>query len=544
MKSISWKHATPQYDSLLSECNTALLYTSNYDQFQHRLNSAINQFSALKDSRLLVVKAPDNTAHRELIASMMNERGIATVATSTISAEELFGVVFHDKLNNKITNSTGLLQHDDAKVIVISSNFIIANPLNWLRIKSLIAGESINPSCKDPSLVQSGDYKFSVDTKFIVVGDRNQMAELDYIDHEIFSALSIYSEFESELKLAKENVTDYIGLINRTCEQLQLPKLSLDAIKVLFTTGARECEEQHFVPLCPIWLTRILSESAQYCDGERIENRDIEKALHKQRFRESYITNRALDDILDGQVLIETHGSKMGQVNGLTVVEISGHPNPYGEPARISCVVHFGDGDIADVERKADLGGNLHAKGMMIMQAFLSSELKLEEPLPFAASIVFEQSYSEVDGDSASLAELSALVSALSEIPINQEIAVTGAVDQFGRVQAVGGLNEKIEGFYYVCAHQGFSGSQGVIIPKSNLRHLALHDDVLESIKQGHFHIWAVDNVEEALAKLMGKPFKHEEEESILEKIATRIDRFHHLEPGDTMMSKIKGWFN
>jgi Lon-like ATP-dependent protease len=544
MNSISWTHATPQYDSLLSECNTSLLYTSEYEQFQQRLSSAIDQFCALKDSRLLVVKAPDNAAHREIITEMMNKRDVSTVASSTISAEELFGVVFYDKLNHKITNTTGLLQQPDIKAVVISSNFIIANPVNWLRIKSIIANETINPTCKEPSLVLSGEYKFSVDTKFIIVGDRNQMAELDYVDHEIFSALSIYSEFESELKLADENVTNYIGLINRTCDQLHLPRLSLESLKVLFTLGARECEEQHFVPLCPIWLTRVLSESAHYCDGKRIEKQDIEQALQKQYFRESYLTNRALDDILDGQVLIETRGNKMGQVNGLTVVEISGHPNPYGEPARISCVVHFGDGDIADVERKADLGGNLHAKGMMIMQAFLSSELKLEEPLPFAASIVFEQSYSEVDGDSASLAELSALVSALSEIPINQEIAVTGAVDQFGRVQAVGGLNEKIEGFYYVCAHQGFTGEQGVIIPRSNLRHLALHNDVLQSIKQGQFHIWAVDNVEEALPLLMGTPFKHEEQESILEKIATRIDRFHHLEPGEPLLTKIKGWFN
>ncbi|MEF1210878.1 S16 family serine protease [Vibrio alginolyticus] len=177
---------------------------------------------------------------------------------------------------------------------------------------------------------------------------------------------------------------------------------------------------------------------------------------------------------------------------------MAGHPVSYGEPARISCVIHFGDGDVSDVERKAELGGNLHAKGMMIMQAFLSSALKLDEPLPYSASIVFEQSYSEVDGDSASLAELCCLVSALSESPINQQVAVTGAVDQFGRVQAVGGLNEKIEGFYQVCKHQGFTGNQGVVMPKSNLKHLALHKDVIESIKNGDFHIWSVSTVDDA----------------------------------------------
>ncbi|MCA2442509.1 MULTISPECIES: S16 family serine protease, partial [Vibrio] len=182
-------------------------------------------------------------------------------------------------------------------------------------------------------------------------------------------------------------------------------------------------------------------------------------------------------------------------------------------------------GDISDVERKAELGGNLHAKGMMIMQAFLSSALNLDEPLPYSASIVFEQSYSEVDGDSASLAELCCLVSALSESPVNQQIAVTGAVDQFGRVQAVGGLNEKIEGFYQVCKHQGFTGHQGVIMPKSNLKHLALHKDVIESIKNGEFHIWSVSTVDEAIPILMGKSFRGEDD-SVIGKIAERIENF------------------
>ena len=215
-------------------------------------------------------------------------------------------------------------------------------------------------------------------------------------------------------------------------------------------------------------------------------------------------------------------------------IDVSGHPLSYGEPARISCVIHFGDGDISDVERKAELGGNLHAKGMMIMQAFVSSALQLDEPLPYSASVVFEQSYCEVDGDSATLAELCSFVSALSEYPINQQIAVTGAVDQFGRVQAVGGLNEKIEGFYRVCKHQGFTGKQGVILPKTNLKHLALHKDVVESIKNDEFHIWSVETVDEAIPIIMGKPFRGDDETSVIHKIAERIENFekHELPQG------------
>ena len=278
-------------------------------------------------------------------------------------------------------------------------------------------------------------------------------------------------------------------------------------------------------------------------NGDIIDEMAIDKALEAKYQRESYLPERALSDILDGQVIIETQGECIGQVNGLTVIDVSGHPLSYGEPARISCVIHFGDGDISDVERKAELGGNLHAKGMMIMQAFVSSALKLEEPLPYSASVVFEQSYCEVDGDSATLAELCSFVSALSEYPINQQIAVTGAVDQFGRVQAVGGLNEKIEGFYRVCKHQGFTGKQGVIIPKTNLKHLALNKEVVASIKSNEFHIWSVETVDETIPIIMGKPFRGDDESSVIHKIAQRIETYEKHEHPLGIVERIKNWF-
>lgn len=179
-----------------------------------------------------------------------------------------------------------------------------------------------------------------------------------------------------------------------------------------------------------------------------------------------------------------------------------GHPELIGEPSRITCVAHFGDGEFTDVERKVELGGNIHAKGMMIMQAYLNYELKLEQPQPFSDSIVFEQSYNEVDGDSASLAELCALISALSLQPIDQQIAVTGAVDQFGYVQPIGSINQKIESFFNVCFQRELTGQQGVIIPAANIRHLCLKTDLIAAVKSGVFHIWPVEHVSEAISIL------------------------------------------
>ncbi|MDI5674392.1 Lon protease family protein, partial [Salmonella enterica subsp. enterica serovar Anatum] len=182
-----------------------------------------------------------------------------------------------------------------------------------------------------------------------------------------------------------------------------------------------------------------------------------------------------------------------------------------------------GDGEFNDIERKAELGGNIHAKGMMIMQAFLMSELQLEQQIPFSASLTFEQSYSEVDGDSASMAELCALISALANVPVNQNIAITGSVDQFGRAQPVGGLNEKIEGFFAICEQRELNGKQGVIIPAANVRHLSLKSELLQAVKEEKFTIWAVDDVTDALPLLLNLVWDGEGQTTLMQTIQERI---------------------
>jgi Lon-like ATP-dependent protease len=243
----------------------------------------------------------------------------------------------------------------------------------------------------------------------------------------------------------------------------------------------------------------------------------------QREWREGFLAERMQDEILLEQILIETEGEQIGQINALSVIEFPGHPRAFGEPSRISCVVHVGDGEFNDVERKAELGGNIHAKGMMIMQAFLMAELELEQQLPFSASLTFEQSYSEVDGDSASMAELCALMSALAGVPINQSLAITGSVDQFGRSQPVGGLNEKIEGFFAICHQRELTGKQGVIIPSANVRHLSLHQELLDAVQAQQFFIWAVDDVRDALPLLTGLPWEAEGQNNLKQLIQERI---------------------
>ncbi|MBL4259243.1 S16 family serine protease [Vibrio fluvialis] len=541
-----WRLVTPQYDQFNAEFSQypSLPPVSLFGT-QTRLSQAIERFIHINGfSRVLLINAPDNSIYRSLIKEQMDSlvTTAPVVVTETLNMVTIFGQVKAE--NGQAVNETsGLLDQANNGYLIVSANLLLANPATWPMLKSAILGDPVSPLNCDPKSPIQTPLNKCYNIKLVVVGDRNQLGDVDFLDADIHAGLCLFSELEMDIKIEPETITTYLGYLRWIANRYQLPDLSQNAIEAVMTAGARYTEDQHYAPLCVMWLRALLEEASLISSGQRIEEDHVELALNQRYYRESYLPERALDDILDGQVIIETQGEQIGQVNGLTVIDIAGHPVSYGEPARISCVIHFGDGDISDVERKVELGGNLHAKGMMIMQAFVSSALNLDVPLPFSASVVFEQSYSEVDGDSASLAELCSLVSALSEYPIDQQIAVTGAVDQFGRVQAVGGLNEKIEGFYRVCQHQGFTGEQGVILPKSNLKHLALHKSVVESIKNGEFNIWPVSNVDEAVPVLMNKPFRGDDEESVISRIAERIENFEkHVQP-QGFVERVKNWF-
>jgi predicted ATP-dependent protease len=210
------------------------------------------------------------------------------------------------------------------------------------------------------------------------------------------------------------------------------------------------------------------------------------------------------EEILRDTILIDTQGEKVGQINGLSVLQLGNAV--FGKPSRISAQVRAGKGEVIDVEREVDLGGPLHSKGVLILSGFLGARYAVNRPLSLSASLAFEQSYGGVDGDSASSAELYSLLSAIAEVPVRQDLAVTGSVNQYGEVQAIGGVNEKIEGFFDLCRARGLSGSQGVLIPASNVKHLMLRQDVVEAVRDGHFHIYPIGTIDEGIEILTGLP--------------------------------------
>ncbi|KGY13611.1 ATP-dependent protease [Vibrio tubiashii] len=547
MNQESWHAVTPQYSQYDAQIQRFdEIEKVDFFNIQPRLKQSLKTLATIEGfSRLLVINSADNAFYRNLIKDGLQALvGSKPVETSeSLSISTLLGSYTCSDSGEIVTSNQGLLDKANGGYLVIPVTLLLANPASWQTLKSVLLGQVVSPVNADPRKLATNPPSQTYDIKIVMVGDRHQIADFEYLEPELYTGLAMFTEIEDELALNSKSITQLLGFIAWIIQTYKLPTLSFGAIHRLMNAGARYTEDQHYMPIEILWYLSLFQEALVTSNNKVISEQDLEQAIEAKYHREAYLPERALADITDGQVIIETQGECIGQVNGLTVIDVPGHPMSYGEPARISCVIHFGDGDISDVERKAELGGNLHAKGMMIMQAFVSSALQLDEPLPYSASVVFEQSYSEVDGDSATLAELCSFVSALSEYPINQQIAVTGAVDQFGRVQAVGGLNEKIEGFYHVCKHQGLTGEQGVILPKSNLKHLSLNKDVVESIKKNQFHIWSVSTVDEAIPIIMGKPFRGEDEESVVSKIAQRIENYERHEHPPGIVERIKNWF-
>ncbi|WP_071823823.1 Lon protease family protein [Serratia sp. FGI94] len=557
--------------------SAAQLAPVTFAALQPRLDNALTLFCHPRSQpRFMLLKAQENREYLALIANAVTQRqpqqpgctgshytvhngqvqvepasqgdepfaaAGACIFQEWVEPEQLFGCV--RQLQGNVTLAPGLIHRANGGVLILSARTLLAQPLMWLRLKQMIEQRQFqwfSPDETRPLPVTIPP--MPLELRLIVVGDRLGLADFHEMEPEI-SELAMYGEYEEELQLADdEDMALWCGHVNTLAAERQLPALAADAWPPLLTQAVRYSGDRASLPLSPTWLGQQLSEASLYAEEGQITAKALDAALTTRQWREGYLTERMQDDIELGQILIQTEGEVVGQINGLSVLDYPGHPGSVGEPSRISCVVHLGDGEFTDVERKAELGGNLHAKGMMIMQAFLISELELDQQLPFSASMVFEQSYGEVDGDSATLAELCVLISALSQQPINQQIAVTGSVDQFGNVQPIGGVNEKIEGFFEVCQRRGLTGQQGVILPATNVRHLCLRQDVVDAVREGQFHLWAVDSVAETLPLLTGCLYTDEQQPNLLSAIQERIAQVNPQERQRPWCLRWLNWFN
>ena len=404
----------------------------------------------------------------------------------------------------------GALHRANGGFLVLDALKLLSQPFAWEGLKRALKSarlriESLSELIGVTGSVQLEPEPMPLELKVVLIGDRLTYYLLGRYDPEFAALFRINADMESEIERSADNTAAYACLLATLARRAGLPPLSAPALARLIEHAARLAADAERLSARTQPLDDRLREAAHFAlaaGAARIEREHVDAAIAAHRRRHERIRLGHLDQILRGQWLIDTAGSHVGQVNGLAVVPLG--EDSFAHPQRITATVRAGAGEVIDIEREVKLGGPIHSKGVLILSAFLAARFGWMLPLSLKASLVFEQSYGGVEGDSASLAELVALLSALSGVAVKQSLAVTGSVNQFVVVQPVGGINEKIEGFFDLCAVRGLDGRQGVLIPRANVCHLMLRDDVVEAVRAGRFAVWAVADADEAVELLTG----------------------------------------
>jgi lon-related putative ATP-dependent protease len=346
-----------------------------------------------------------------------------------------------------------------------------------------------------------------LDLKVVLTGPADIYYSLYEHDPQFPELFKVKADFDAEMPCTDENVHDFLALMCTLCQRERLKHLDKTGAARVLEYGLRLAENQNKLTTHFGAIANLIREANYWAEQDKsplVTATHVRKALDEKRYRAGLIQDHSREMMLQGLIKIDTSGEAVGQVNGLSVISLGDYE--FGRPTRITATVEPGHGGIVDIERQVALGGPIHSKGVYILGGYLAQKYGRDRPITLAAQLVFEQSYSGIEGDSASSAELYALLSALSDLPIQQNIAVTGSVDQRGTVQAIGGVNEKIEGFFDLCKLRGFNGKQGVIVPRSNVQELMLREDVIEAVQAGQFHVWAASTVDEGIEILTGVP--------------------------------------
>ncbi|TNE58227.1 MAG: ATP-binding protein [Alphaproteobacteria bacterium] len=344
-----------------------------------------------------------------------------------------------------------------------------------------------------------------VDVKVILIGDPGLYNVLDMYDPDFSFLFKVLADFNETIPINKDAVKHYAGVIARIAAKEGLPPYSSGAVGALVEHGARIAGRRDHLTARFGRLADIAREAAWLCSDEQcpsVSAAHVRQAIDRGRHRANLPARHFREMIVDGTIGVATQGTMIGQINGIAVIE-SG-PLTYGFPNRITATIGAGTAGAVNIDREADLSGAIHTKGFYILSGLLRHLLRTDHPLAFSASIAFEQSYGGIDGDSASGAEICALLSALTEMPLRQDLAMTGAIDQLGNIQPVGAVTEKVEGFYLVCKEQGLTGTQGIALPRSNVRNLMLHPEVVDACREGKFHVYPLDTIHDALELFTG----------------------------------------
>lgn len=446
-----------------------------------------------------------------------NTEGAPVIYEDNPTYSNLIGRIEHiAQLGTLSTNfsliKSGALHRANGGYLILDARKVLLSPFSWESLKRALHArevriESVEQLLSLVSTISLQPEPISIDVKVILTGSRLLYYLLKAYDPEFGLNFKIAADFSEDIERNDESSAIYARMIATLQRENKLNEIDKSGVERIIEHCARVVEDSEKISLHQGNLVDILRESDYWAkqDGRSVTSwQDVQKVIDTRRYRLDQIRERMHEQVMRGNYLLDTDGVKVAQVNGLSIIQLGEYS--FGRPNRITATARLGGGKVIDIEREADLGGSIHSKGVMILSSYLANRYAQDQPLALSASLVFEQSYGKVEGDSASAAELCALLSALSGIPIRQSMAVTGSVNQHGEVQVIGGVNEKIEGFFKVCNSRGLTGDQGVIIPASNIKHLMLENEVRESVKNNLFTIYAVNTIDHMMELLTGLP--------------------------------------
>jgi len=404
----------------------------------------------------------------------------------------------------------GALHAANGGYLILDVRKVLTQPYAWEGLKRALYGgqiriESLGQMLSLVSTVSLEPQPIPLDIKVVLLGERLLYYLLCEYDPDFRELFKVAADFEDNVERTPDNDQLYAQLIATLVRKNKLRPFDRGAVAAVIEQSMRLVGDREKLSTHLRSIADLLSE-ASFWAGEAeqdvVRAEDVQRAIDYQIERIDRVRDRMHEAILRDTVMIDTEGAAIGQVNGLSVIQLG--DAAFGIPSRITATTRLGEGELVDIEREVDLAGPIHSKGVFILSSYLGARYAQDFPLSLTASLTFEQSYSQVEGDSASLAELCALLSSLAALPIRQSLAVTGSVNQHGQVQAIGGVNEKIEGFFNICRERGLNGQQGVLVPASNMKHLMLRHEVVEAVRQGKFNVYAVQHADEAISLLTG----------------------------------------
>jgi len=455
---------------------------------------------------------------------------------------------YNNEFGNLTTDFTkiksGLLHQANGGYLVLQAVDLLKNPYSWEALKRVlktkeITIESLRDQLAAVAVTTIKPEPIPVDLKIILIGD-NRLYHMLYDNDDDFKKLfKIKVDFDAEIEKTHKNIVEMARFIKGFCDREDIPPFDKYAVARVVEYSSRLIENQEKMATKFDEISQILSESSVWAevDGSTIiKDEHVKKTIYEKEQR-SNLYEEKLDKMIEKEnLMIDTKGAKIGQINGLAVLDTGDYT--FGKPARITATTYMGKAGVINIEKEADMSGKIHNKGVQVLIGYMGQKFAQEIPLSLSCRISFEQNYSGIDGDSASSTELYAILSSLSEIPIKQNIAVTGSINQWGEIQPIGGVTYKVEGFYKLCRQRGLTGEQGVIIPYQNIRDLVLKEEVVEAIKAGKFHIYPVKNVDEGIEILTGVQAGKKNEKGVYSKNSIYGKVVEKLKKFDSSSSK------